>query len=941
MTLSHHRVRVGALLLVLIALLAVSQLAAQTSHLTRGVVYTVNSTVDEDDLTPGDGVCMAANGFCTLRAAITETNFTDLMDEIILPSGVYTLTLTGPVTEDFNVHGDLDIIKSLTIKGAGSGTTFIKSNIVDFTVVDIYRPVNVAEVNISGVTISSDGNKVSTSLVLDAPGVTLNVNDVVLENNFRGFANLRGKATLTNTIIRNNLNSGTANNAGADALRDFMGAGIYNRGTLTIIDSEIRGNEVRLARAGANPEAPSGTNFSGSGAGIYNETIGTITGSTGDLTIVNTLIQDNLAERHGAGLYNKGTGKIYIDGSAFIANLAGRVVIANQATIAWAHGSGGAIYNDANDFVLITNTLIEDNKADSGGGIRNGGKGTMEIRDSTISTNEALNLPDVLPGNPDDFNPVYGGGGIDNTDAKLTIWRSTIRQNNAYGGGGILNYNMGDLTIHESTITQNTAMDNPVRWARGGGIYNSGPSVAGYSTLRLNNVTISGNFANNGGGLTAEGGGIWNKSKLFMTNVTIAENSAGVGGGFYQSTAGTAGTIESANTIMDENFASQLAAECFDSINAINSKGNNLVSDAETCPGFQNVDPSDLPDVPALLGALGDYGGPTFTHSLQEGSPAIDAGSNATCMILDQRGFVRVGICDIGAYEFNSIQATATSTGTITATGTLTATFTPTHTPTLTRTPTPTRTFTPTRTYTPGGPTITPEPPTETNTPTATDTATLTLTASLTYTPGGPTITPEPPTATNTMEPPTPTNTIDPNAIEIVINGGFENPKPDKPKVPESWSGKNLSKDKRACNKGDKIVAHTGSCAFKFKGDSVTNSRLEQVISPTVLDTFGAGDSFSFTLWAKTNKTTTKAKLIVNLKYDNTSLGDKGQGKAVIKLEKGTVGTYTQYTAPTLVLEGTVKSGKVKLSYKGLKGTIFIDDLSLLRSPGGALIALP
>src|SRR5262249_42690276 len=60
------------------------------------------------------------------------------------------------------------------------------------------------------------------------------------------------------------------------------------------------------------------------------------------------------------------------------------------------------------------------------------------------------------------------------------------------------------------------------------------------------------------------------------------------------------------------------------------------------------------------LGPLGSNGGPTYTHALLPGSPAIDAGDNALgvdnmgqFLTTDQRGAARVvnGTVDIGAFE--------------------------------------------------------------------------------------------------------------------------------------------------------------------------------------------------------------------------------------------------------------------------------------------------
>ena len=81
------------------------------------------------------------------------------------------------------------------------------------------------------------------------------------------------------------------------------------------------------------------------------------------------------------------------------------------------------------------------------------------------------------------------------------------------------------------------------------------------------------------------------------------------------------------------------------------------------------------PDVAPLLGPLAFNGGPTQTHALLPGSPAIDAGSNALAvdfgfpenpLVSDQRGdgFDRIvsGTVDIGAFEFASgFTAKATS----------------------------------------------------------------------------------------------------------------------------------------------------------------------------------------------------------------------------------------------------------------------------------------
>ena len=122
------------------------------------------------------------------------------------------------------------------------------------------------------------------------------------------------------------------------------------------------------------------------------------------------------------------------------------------------------------------------------------------------------------------------------------------------------------------------------------------------------------------------------------------------------------------------------------------------------------IGPGDQVNTDPVLGPLQDNGGPTFTHALLPGSPAIDTGDPNFIPppLYDQRGpgFDRVvnGRIDIGSFE---VQAggtptpTPTPTPTATATPTSTTTATPTATATTTATPTPTLTSTPTATTTP------------------------------------------------------------------------------------------------------------------------------------------------------------------------------------------------------------------------------------------------
>jgi hypothetical protein len=122
----------------------------------------------------------------------------------------------------------------------------------------------------------------------------------------------------------------------------------------------------------------------------------------------------------------------------------------------------------------------------------------------------------------------------------------------------------------------------------------------------------------------------------------------GLGGGLSN-----AGTLTLTHSIVAQNPD---GGDCRNHFGAISSQGYNLDSDG-SC---HLTAATDRPGTDPLLGPLQDNGGPTFTHALLPGSPALDAipwGTNGcgTTLFSDQRWQARPqtagGACDIGAYE--------------------------------------------------------------------------------------------------------------------------------------------------------------------------------------------------------------------------------------------------------------------------------------------------
>ena len=78
-----------------------------------GVLFTVNSTADTVDATPGDGLCADPEGHCTLRAAVQESNSNPANLDVII------FDLPNPSVIDLTA-GELAIAGPTQIVGPGA-----------------------------------------------------------------------------------------------------------------------------------------------------------------------------------------------------------------------------------------------------------------------------------------------------------------------------------------------------------------------------------------------------------------------------------------------------------------------------------------------------------------------------------------------------------------------------------------------------------------------------------------------------------------------------------------------------------------------------------------------------------------------------------------------------------------------------------------------------
>ena len=339
----------------------------------------------------------------------------------------------------------------------------------------------------------------------------------------------------------------------------------------------------------------------------------------GKLIVENSYLLHNSTRFSGGAVCNLG-GEVTIENSVFKSN--------------HAKNDGGAVNNIQSGEMTISESMFVENSSGRGGAIYN--------ENSQLTITQSDFLRNTSTGSGGGIGVEHSGSPADNL---LTIANSTIEGNSArIDGGGI------DLHSSTASISGTTISHNVTELRGGGGIYHA------FGVLNMNNTTISHNHAGTrGGGIESVGSA--GDGRINLNNVTIAANSAeGEGGGIFNIANKAVGFK---NTILAGNLDNQGPSDC---VGSLDSRSYNLVeTKPESC---EFIDTNSIIGEAPLLGPLANNGGPTRTHALLSGSPAIDAGNPAqpgsgghACEATDQRGAPRN--CDIGAYEFDSVPPSA------------------------------------------------------------------------------------------------------------------------------------------------------------------------------------------------------------------------------------------------------------------------------------------
>jgi hypothetical protein len=464
-------------------------------------------------------VCPTGCDYTTIQSAVTNA-----------PEGSTILVAAGVYRE--SVH----ITQSLSLEGAGSISTTIST----YTLTEYSSVITVSK----GITVALKGFHIS-----DGTG------SLVGDNGYGGAIYNQGTLLIENTNIDDHrILVGSSH----------YGIAIYNQGVLKLVNTSIRSfyantgssiyggnifNEGVLEIESSTLGEGGGADYDAAGGSIYNRGVAYVRNTM----IYGSDLESKFTTAKGGGVYNQG--------SMSLENVLLMWNGAYNSTTAY----GGAIYNEGdlalNQVSMIENGAYTSPSADEpgsalGGGIYNGcgldGCGVLTIASSVLYGNRASG-----------GNGQHGGGYINGRDgigggvynacgaagcASVVISNTLITGNRAKGGdggfqsfphwspipgygasgfgGGIYNEG-GEITLWYSTVGDNDAVRGEASpefegISQGGGIFN------GWGTIFLKGTLIAGNEASDNGPdcwgeLTSQGYNLLQN----VTNCTISGDPAG------------------------------------------------------------------------------------------------------------------------------------------------------------------------------------------------------------------------------------------------------------------------------------------------------------------------------------------------------------------------------------------------------------------------------
>lgn len=473
----------------------------------------LGSAVAADIVVANGVVEPAADGQCSLVEAFNNANgdntegSTDCTagsgdDTVILPSGsVFLLDNVAP-----NGAGRaLPVVDStITVQGNGAQLTGYQLDPrVGFVEVAATGYLTLEDVTLAYASSGASGGAIAVQ------GGRLKLDDSrILDSrtNFSGGAihNVDGAVTLVNGSLL------------ADNSAGVNGGGLSNfGGTVSVTDSSLTRNSAGDSGGGiSNVEGRVTLNNSSNRYGVAGVAGGGIANIRGSLTLMNeSLVSHGYAEARGGGIYND-EGTVVLRASTINYNSAsgrggggifgtgGRLTVVEGSSVSnnYSYNFGGGIYQREGVLQVFDSDVSANGfpagrflvPPAGGGGIFLGSSASLELRNSTVTGNQALE----------------GGGIAVKSASAVMLADCTIANNLAYGSGGGAYITNTDGLISNCVVASNTAL------GAGGGGLGAGLYVRAYRTGQTFTVSDSTIRDNEGGGIDARGGFTLNSSEV-------------------------------------------------------------------------------------------------------------------------------------------------------------------------------------------------------------------------------------------------------------------------------------------------------------------------------------------------------------------------------------------------------------------------------------------
>lgn len=163
---------------------------------------------------------------------------------------------------------------------------------------------------------------------------------------------------------------------------------------------------------------------------------------------------------------------------------------------------------------------------------------------------------------------------------------------------------------------------------------------------------------------------------------------------------------------------------------------------------------------------------------------------------------------------------------------------------------------------------------------------------------------------------------------EVLVNAGFETDA-DADKIPDGWTPKNITvikADKRKCDNGEFLYAHSGACAFMFRSNPAGDAS-KLIYNVPDVSTFVTGSEVVFSVYLDPRSGVAGSKIGKVTIFYSDSTFDKLTLSIPLPLRG--VEDYVQLQDSLVLPTKTVTAVKVMFLYNRTTGKFFIDDASL------------